>query len=236
MARFILTLNNKVLGSFKVSEGQELAIGRQADNQIVIDNMAVSAHHARVRLENNKLTLTDLGSRNGTLVNNQKISKSILAHQDWVTIGKHILIVDLHESLSLETTMHDLMSKSQAESSDQTMVLDRQSAQTSWVGFDYLSFLSSVRDDFELTGKDVSIGKNPEADIRVTGMFSFLAGTPSATISKKRDDFVLEHIGGKFKTRVNGTAIKTPTQLKHQDVIKVGPVELQIRRVRRPSV
>jgi pSer/pThr/pTyr-binding forkhead associated (FHA) protein len=235
MARFILTLNNKVLSSFKVTEGQQLSIGRTPDNQIVIDNMAVSAHHAKIILEKNKLTITDLDSRNGTLVNNQKISKSDLAHQDWVTIGKHILIVDLHESLSLESTMQDLMAMSQ-DGGDQTMVLEQQGAQTSWVGFDYLSFLSSVRDDFELTGKPVSIGKQPDADIRITGLLSFLAGTPSATITRKKDDFFLEYTGGRFKPQVNGTRINGPAKLKHQDVIKVGPVEMQIRRVRRPSV
>lgn len=236
MARLILTLNNRVLGSYKVTEGQQLSIGRSPNCQVVIENMAVSSSHARVSLEDGKLIITDMGSRNGTLVNNQKIKESVLAHQDWVTIGKHILIVDLHESLSLESTANNLMALSEKENGDQTMILDRESAQTSWVGFDYLSFLSSVREDFELSDKVVAIGRNHDADIRITGMWSLLAGSPSATITKQQDDYFLEHTGGRLKAKINGSEIKEPTRLKHQDIIKVGPVQVQIRRVRRPSM
>ena len=90
MARLILTFNNKVLSTHLLSPGQQITIGRHPNNPIVIDNLAVSAHHAAIRLDGQKLILTDMGSRNGTLVNNEPVTECQLAHQDWITVGKHI--------------------------------------------------------------------------------------------------------------------------------------------------
>ena len=235
MARLILTFNNKVLSNHQISPGQQLTIGRHPDNKIVIDNLAVSAHHATVRAEGLSLLLTDMGSRNGTYVNNERVEESQLAHQDWVSIGKHILIVDLHESLSLEATADQLMAASpDASNADQTMVLERKETQSSWVGFDYLSFLSSVREDYELTAKGVSIGKNADADIKITGFWSLFAGHPSATITKQRDDYILSYVHGHITPKVNGKTAKEPVKLSHQDIITIGPLKVQIRFVRRP--
>lgn len=237
MARFILTLNNEVLGSYQVTEGQQFSIGRNPNNQMVIDNMAVSSYHAKVNLKNGRLFINDMGSRNGTIINNQRTQEGMLAHQDWVTIGKHILIVDLYESISLESAARELKAMSSMDDdSDQTMMLDPESVQTAWVGFDYLSFISAVREDFELTGKRVYIGKGQDADIRISGLWSFLAATPSATLTPRQDNYFLEHAGGKLKPKINGKRITAPVRLKHKDVIKIGPVEMQFRRVRRPSV
>ena len=191
----------------------------------------MSAHHATIRAEGQTLILTDLGSRNGTYVNNERVEESQLAHQDWVSIGKHILIVDLHESLSLESTADQLM----AAEADQTMVLDYKETRSSWVGFDYLSFLSAVREDFELSAKGVSIGKNPDADIKITGFWSLFAGQPSATITKRGDDYILSYVHGLITPQVNGRAVKQSIELNHEDVIKVGPIKVQIRFVRRPA-
>ena len=235
MARLILTLNNEVLSSYQISPGQQFTIGRHPDNKITVDNRAVSAHHATIRAEESTLVLTDMGSRNGTYVNNERVEESQLAHQDWVSIGKHILIVDLHESLSLEAPANELMGTSEdALGADQTMVLDYKDVQPSYMGFDYLSFLSIVREDFELGTKGASIGKNKDADIKISGFWSFFAGEPSATITKKDDDYILSYVHGALTPKVNGKAVKQPTKLKHQDIIKIGPLKVQIRFVRRP--
>lgn len=237
MARLILTLNNEVLGSYQVAEGQDFTIGRNSNNKLVIENMAVSSHHAKVNLTNGRLFITDMGSRNGTIVNNQSIQEGMLAHQDWVTIGNHILIVDLYDSISLESAARELKAMSSMDDDgDQTMMIERESDQPAWVGFDYLSFISAVREDFELSGKTVHIGKGQNSDIRIGGLWSFFAATPSATLTQQQDDYFLEYVGGKLKPKLNGKRTTGPARLKHQDVIKIGPVEMQFRRVRRPSM
>lgn len=236
MARLILTLNNKVLGNQLVASAEPVTIGRSADNRIVIDNKAVSAHHAKINFDGQKLIITDLGSRNGTLVNNEKVARSPLTHQDWISIGKHIIIVDLHETLSLEANAEQLIARSTAASdAEQTIVLERETFQPTWLSFDYLSFLSAHKEDFELTDQVVAIGKNPDADIRLNGIRAWFAGTPSATIAKHGDSYTLTRRGGWLRVNVNGAPVESSRKLQHQDIIAVGPLQFQIRFVRRPS-
>lgn len=235
MARLILTYNNQVLSSYKVAPGQEVAIGRHNNNHVVIDNLAVSSRHATIVFKNDQLIITDSGSRNGTFVNNEKVTQTVLAHQDWVTVGKHIIIVDLHESLSLESGADKLFSKSVEDLGDQTMLMDCQNEQQQWVGFDYLSFRTPLMDDLELSDKPVSIGKNKDADIKISGLWSFLAGTPSAIIRKQHQNYTLDYVKGHLKPKINGMKVTAATVLNHQDIISVGPIELEIRCVRRPS-
>jgi pSer/pThr/pTyr-binding forkhead associated (FHA) protein len=236
MPRLILTLNNKVISSHKVLQDGQLTIGRHPENHICIDHLSVSSHHATVRWDGHKLILKDLGSRNGTFLNSEQAVESQLAHQDWITIGKHICIVDLYESLSLEATENELKTRSaDCREADQTMILEREEVHQSDWGFDYLSFLSGNREDYELTDRKVSIGKNKEAEIKITGFWAVLAGEPSATITRRQDDYFLEYVQGLLKPKVNGTAINGPCKLNHQDIIKIGPVEVQIRCIRRPS-
>ena len=59
MAVFSLNYNNKPLESFPIGMGDTFMIGRQSANDIVIDNLAVSFHHAAVKL--NRLNVIILG-------------------------------------------------------------------------------------------------------------------------------------------------------------------------------
>jgi len=71
----------------------QVTIGRKPDNDIQIDNLAVSGHHAAVRKVLNTYLIEDLKSTNGTFVNEKKIDKYELLDGDQVTIGKHCLVI-----------------------------------------------------------------------------------------------------------------------------------------------
>src|SRR5215467_1725490 len=66
-------------------------IGRLPDNNLRIDNLAVSGHHARITWEKDHYVVEDLGSLNGTFVNNERVGKASLKHGDQVKIGKHVV-------------------------------------------------------------------------------------------------------------------------------------------------
>jgi pSer/pThr/pTyr-binding forkhead associated (FHA) protein len=53
-------------------------IGRLPDNNVQIDNLAVSGHHARISWEQGQYIVEDLGSLNGTYVNNERVGKAAL--------------------------------------------------------------------------------------------------------------------------------------------------------------
>jgi len=71
---------------------ERMTIGRRADNDICLPNLAVSGEHAAVVTILADSFLEDLGSTNGTLVNGVPIAKHILREGDQIDIGRHILV------------------------------------------------------------------------------------------------------------------------------------------------
>ena len=90
MARLILSLGGQVLAEFNMTK-ERYTIGRLPDNDVRIDNPAVSGHHSLIINILNDSFLEDLSSTNGTYVNGKLIKKHALQHGDVVTVGHHQL-------------------------------------------------------------------------------------------------------------------------------------------------
>ena len=90
MGKLILTLDSQELAQYEL-EKERYTIGRLADNDIHIDNMAVSGHHALIINILKDSFLEDLNSTNGTYVNGKLIKKHALQEGDVITIGRHAL-------------------------------------------------------------------------------------------------------------------------------------------------
>jgi pSer/pThr/pTyr-binding forkhead associated (FHA) protein len=90
MARLILSLDGQVMAEYNMNK-ERYTIGRLADNDIRIDNPAVSGHHSLIINILNDSFLEDLNSTNGTYVNGKLIKKHALQHGDVVTVGHHQL-------------------------------------------------------------------------------------------------------------------------------------------------
>ncbi|MFM2364439.1 MAG: hypothetical protein RLY79_108 [Actinomycetota bacterium] len=72
----------------------EVAIGRSTDSPVFLDDVTVSRKHAVIEGREGVFTLRDLGSLNGTYLNNQNVSESQLATGDEIQIGKfHLLFI-----------------------------------------------------------------------------------------------------------------------------------------------
>jgi len=107
MARLILSLDGQVLAEYNMTK-ERYTLGRLPDNDVRIDNPAVSGHHALIINILNDSFLEDLNSTNGTYVNGKLIKKHALQHGDVVTIGHHHLrFVDSE----VETTEQDEFEK-----------------------------------------------------------------------------------------------------------------------------
>jgi pSer/pThr/pTyr-binding forkhead associated (FHA) protein len=70
---------------------ERYTIGRLPDNDIRIDNPAVSGHHALIINILNDSFLEDLNSTNGTYVNGKIVKKHAMQHGDVITVGHHAL-------------------------------------------------------------------------------------------------------------------------------------------------
>jgi pSer/pThr/pTyr-binding forkhead associated (FHA) protein len=90
MARLVLSLDGQSLAEYNMSK-ERYTVGRLPDNDIRIDNAAVSGHHALIINILNDSFLEDLNSTNGTYVNGKIIKKHALQDDDVITVGHHTL-------------------------------------------------------------------------------------------------------------------------------------------------
>jgi pSer/pThr/pTyr-binding forkhead associated (FHA) protein len=70
----------------------ETTLGRLPECDVVVDDPGVSRQHARIRRAETGFVLSDLGSTNGTFVNEQPVQDHLLADGDRITIGETLLV------------------------------------------------------------------------------------------------------------------------------------------------
>lgn len=234
MPTLTLKFKDNDISEYVLEKGKSLNIGRREDNNIVIDNLAVSGHHAKIDSVGEGFLLTDLQSKNGSFVNEQYTNSHWLKHGDIVTIGKHSLVF----------RYKDNEAKPEAacpENMDQTMVMDTNAyksmlaksapnaaafaaAKTKTnepVGV--LSFISGGTGEIEISKKLFKIGKASTNDVVVGG---FMVGQVSSTISKRPSGYFLSHEGG-LKPKINGNSVSESIQLKDFDVIEIGSAKIR---------
>lgn len=86
----VVTTEQKVL-AYNLSQLARIGIGRHASNDLQLSSRTVSNFHAELLEENGVLFLRDLGSTNGTEVNDERIDRVRVSAGDRIRIGNHRL-------------------------------------------------------------------------------------------------------------------------------------------------
>jgi pSer/pThr/pTyr-binding forkhead associated (FHA) protein len=79
-------------GSRYLISEERTSIGRSPESEIFLDDVTVSRSHAVIERNGSAFALNDLGSLNGTYINNQSLKTSPLTSGDEIQIGKFHLI------------------------------------------------------------------------------------------------------------------------------------------------
>lgn len=223
MARLVVKLESQVLREIPVSR-LPLTIGRADDNDVMIDNLAVSDHHARLCAEGDKLMIEDLGSLNGTFVNDVRVQRAALRDGDSIQIGKHQLQLDTFYEAS--TTIADGVSsgRNTPEAAILAETGDESASGLNLARAPTLRVLRGRTDHHQyiIAGKLTVIGRSEMAAVKLTGWFAPVVG---AQINHHADGYYLGL--GDSVPKVNGKAIQNPTLLRDGDVIQIGRVQLQ---------
>ena len=108
MAMIIQTIDGVVTNKFDITEAA-LTFGRTGDNHVQIDDLAVSSEHAQIVCETNDKNqtayfLVDLGSTNGSFVNEKQVGKKRLHHKDSLRIGWNMFTFLDENEVDLEKT------------------------------------------------------------------------------------------------------------------------------------
>jgi len=87
-------------------EGDQMTVGRDSTNEIVINDAEISRRHARLTFQGGKYVLEDLGSTNGTFVNGQRLAgPRVLKAGEVVSFGEQIVLVFEVNSVDAGATM-----------------------------------------------------------------------------------------------------------------------------------
>src|SRR5438094_8737035 len=86
-----------------------LTIGRMPGNQLLITDSQSSGHHAEIRPEGQAYSIIDLGSTNGTFVNEQQLAPQVprqLISGDRIRIGQTVLIYEVSGADAFASTAY----------------------------------------------------------------------------------------------------------------------------------
>jgi len=120
MAKLSLMFEKRLVKEVPIGS-RAVGIGRSPDNDLPVDNPAVSNHHARVFFEAGRLVVEDLDSLNGTFVNDLRVERATLHDGDSIWIGKHHIKVDASGDVPISV---DVKRKPAVSAINETMVLD----------------------------------------------------------------------------------------------------------------
>lgn len=220
MIKLLLKFNGAMVKELKV-EKHELFVGRKPDNDLVIENPAVSGKHCRIYREGQAYFVEDLNSTNGTFLRDRRIASEPLHHRDELAIAKHTV-----EFYNDEETPAAPVSSVVPVSSDATVVMAApppMPAASSRLG--HLRILvGSKAEPYPLTQLTSYIGKSDQALVKLKGLF---APDLAACVSKKPDGYYLTAL--KEKTvKLNGDNLMDQAQvpLKEGDLVDVGNLKL----------
>ncbi|MCX5842866.1 MAG: FHA domain-containing protein [Deltaproteobacteria bacterium] len=228
MAKLLLKFKEAVVKEISLDK-DTITIGRKTENEIVIDNQAVSSRHAQIKKEGDSVFIEDANSLNGTYVNGQKIQKCELYNGDVILIGVHTIEI-------VSDKIRDTDSKSFAirgRSMDETMVIAPEDQKKILAAVDKEKpeliggFLviegSTDRRDYLLKERVTTIGKEDAAGIHLKGFF---APKVAALVNRRKEGYFITPAGGK-SLKVNGQEIDAKRDLKDGDIIETSGLKMQ---------
>ena len=190
----------------------EMTIGRSVENDIKLsDDGGVSRKHARLAVSGTQVIAGDLGSSNGTYVNEGKIAApTVLRDGDRLRVGATTMVFKAARP-ALRTT--------EVVSQDSGSTVHWQSAEP----------MTLVRGDGAEFGlnRTVRLGRGESNEIALSGDTG--ASQTHARIDVVAGQAVISDLGSSNGTWVNGKKIGGPTTLKHGDKVLVGGAVFRVR-------
>lgn len=233
MAKLVLSMNSVEQGEYELNK-ERLAIGRKPNSDIHIDNLAVSGKHALIITILDDSFLEDLGSTNGTYVNNKLIKKHALKNNDVISIGKHELkYINEHASDDDDDFEKTVIIKPNSASA---AVAAARAAEKAVMATNK----SNINNDFPKKSKlplgSLTILNGPISgkELELTKALITLGkvGYQVAVISRKPQGYYLTHIESGKKNKsypiVNGVAIGVKSYLlKNYDIIELAGIKME---------
>jgi len=253
MARLYLRFEKTNLKSFGLTQSG-VTIGRLPDNDIQIDNPAVSGHHARVFWDRDHFAIQDTKSFNGTYVNDHRVTAQALTDNDVILIGKHTLTFRAEPAQSVAPAS-TLVIKPTLPAIESTAMLDTKKAREllaqamgkghaatpapAATGAFEIASASKPMAEKKTGILSIVSGKTDQPSYVLTGKLTVIGKSDMASIRlrgwfapqvagaiSRRDDRYFIASGGRQKVKINGQPIAGQWELQPGDTISLAKVSM----------
>lgn len=223
----IIVKNRKTLteSAFQLKKNT-VVVGRSKQCDVAIESDTVSRQHCQFHVGINEIFIEDLGSGNGTYVNNAllpakqkiplKIGDSIRIEDFLIEWQTDKPLPEFHHDSPMDSTDPDILEMKMIKKVIGAMSSSKKPQ---------LIFISQPFQKKSLTldsDKPYVIGRDPECDLCID---SPVMSRKHAQIASKWGTFVIEDLQSKNGTFVNGTPVTPEVSLKDKDKILFGTLE-----------
>jgi len=226
MAKLVIKFNNEVVDHIDLKQG-DMKIGRKPGCDIYIDNLAISGEHANIFTIGEDSFIQDLGSTNGTFINNKRITKHHLRNGDTVAIGKHSLVFfSENAEKSNEDFAKTVIINPGARETAMPAPTTSKMAVPGTIEIPIKSNEPPVRQGALFVLSGANSGKRIELVKSVTNLGK--AGSRAGSITRGNDGYTLKSGEGSDKPKLNGRPVtEMGNKLKNGDIIEVSGTRLQ---------
>lgn len=239
MLKLTISENSKIQSEFDIT-ANTTTIGRHKSNDICIDNLSVSSHHAHILKVADDCFVEDLNSSNGTYVNGSLIKKHILKSGDEIKVGKYQLSF-LNDSIPSTPAI------SEGEF-EKTMIIRPDSAglpqnaggsnidkQMEKIAAKLASEHSTVKEPAKLNNASLQLlsGANAGKKLPLTKILTTLGkpGVQVAAITRRPTGYYILHVEGGANSghpTINGGAVGSKASpLNNNDIIEVAGIKME---------
>jgi len=209
MAKIILTVDGAVLKEVPLTK-ERSTIGRRANNDLVIDHVAISGQHAVIVAMNNDYFLEDLNSTNGTQVNGQPVKKHFLRDNDVINLAPYKVRFIADDANTPKREPGKLIERAVGTVKDSDPASAKQVA--------CIRVLSGAS-----AGKEITLSK----PLTTVGR----PGVQVAVITHRKHGYFLTHVEGNNFPVVNGESIGSNARLlKFDDIIDLSGTQMLFKK------
>ena len=203
---------------------QATVIGREADNDIMLDDMRASRHHVQIRWDHGHVRLRDLGSMNGTFVNQQAVrGATILTSGDIIEIGAQRF---RFEQLAAESDRRN--TPAVVEETRKMAGTGRPAGQLTPRLLPALKLLAlngqATGQEWDVRGAVMILGRDQGCDICLP---DDSVSRQHAQIVRQQDGYFLSDLQSRNGTCINDAPLSQPTPIRAGDLLQLGAIVLR---------
>jgi len=226
--KLLLKFETAVLKEIPIQEDKTvISIGRKDDNDIVIDNPAVSSHHCRIVKQGDSYVVEDLNSTNGTFIEGKKILKAELKNKLQFDVVKHSIVFINEDEPHVPAAAS--IPASHKQPVPQNMVSSAMIPPVTTGPIGIIKVIEGIVEKEEITLDNINtyIGTKESALIKIKtgGLFSGAAESVAVINRRPEGNYIFKVVQAGYP-KVNNIAVKDMVELKEGDVIEAGKTKM----------